>query len=171
MTSIIISAIAVTISLLSLYVNRRKDRRDTFLKLHELLISPELQNGRRILFELYARGGRVEDLPPDDYTSVNRALAVFDAAGLYCHMKYVSEKDVLDLWAPSLTKVKYAAGDFLSHRDAFWPGVPTWAHYRRLADSAEERLRSRGVDIARFTAPAPSGAPTPASAPTPPSAA
>ncbi|WEH15301.1 hypothetical protein [Streptomyces sp. VNUA24] len=162
MAAIIISAIAVTLSLVSLFLSRRKDQRDNFLKLHELLISPELQNGRRVLFELYAQGSRVEDLDAADYASANRALAAFDVAGLYCHKKYVKEGEILDLWAPSLTRTKYAAVPFIQHRDAFWSGVPTWPHYRRLADRAEEHLKTQGVDIDQFIVPRPSLPPNPA---------
>ncbi|MFF1651954.1 hypothetical protein [Streptomyces sp. NPDC058255] len=161
MAAIIISAIAVTLSLVSLFLSRRKDRRDIFLKLHELLVSPELQNGRRVLLELYARAGHVEDLGAADYASANRALAAFDVAGLYCHKKYVNEGEILDLWAPSLTRMKYAAGPFLQHRDSFWSGVPTWPHYRRLADHAEQHLKSQGIDIDQFAAPRPSLPPNP----------
>jgi hypothetical protein len=161
MLSIVISSVAVIVSFISLFVSRRKDKRDIFLKLHELLVSPELQNGRRVLFQLHARVGRVEDLSEADYASANRALASLDIAGLYCHKKYVSEKEILDLWAPSLARMKYAAGPFLQHRDSFWSGIPTWPHYRRLADHAEEYLRSRGVDIDQFVTPVPSPSPGP----------
>ncbi|MEU5341445.1 hypothetical protein AB0H18_11525 [Streptomyces sp. NPDC020766] len=162
MLSITISTIAVILSLISLFVSRRKDQRDVFLKLHELLISPDLQNGRRVLFELHARAGRIEDLSEPDYASANRALSALDAAGLYCHKKYVSEKEILDLWAPSLTRMKYASRSFLEHRDAFSPGIPTWPYYRRLADNAEDHLRSRGIDIEQFVAPVASRPPSPA---------
>ena len=164
MLSIVVSIAAVAISLISLFVSRRKDRRDVFLKLHEMLISPDLQNGRRVLFQLHGRAGRIDDLSPEDYAAANRALAAFDVAGLYCHKKYVSQDEVIELWAASLTRMKYAARSFLDHRDAFWPGVPTWPYFRRLADHAEERLRSQGVDITRFTAPTP---PPPSSSPGP----
>ncbi|MGW4300123.1 hypothetical protein ACWEHT_10140 [Streptomyces sp. NPDC004646] len=154
-TSVALSAVAVVVSLVSLYAGRRKDRREAFLRLHESLISSDLQSGRRVLFALHARAGRVEDLNEEEYASANRALSSFDVAGLYCHKGYVREKDVLELWAPSLVKMKYAGALFLQHRDSFWSGIPTWPHYRRLADDAEAYLRSRGVDIDRFAAPAP----------------
>lgn len=159
LAAIAVSVLAVTISLFSLLANRRKDRRDVFLKLHEQLISPELQNGRRVLFDLYARSGQVQDLSREDYTSANRALAMFDIAGLYCHKKYVSEAEILELWAAPLVRMKYAAEPFMRHRDAFSPGVPVWPHYRRLADHAEELLRGQGVDIVQFTAPTPAPVP------------
>jgi len=159
LAAIAVSVLAVTISLFSLLANRRKDRRDVFLRLHEMLISPELQNGRRVLFDLHSRSGRVEDLSPEDYASANRALAVFDVAGLYCHKKYVREKEFLELWDLPLVKMKYAAEPFVRHRDAFQPGTPVWPHYRRLADHAEESLRRRGVDIDQITARTPTPVP------------
>ncbi|MFJ3661695.1 hypothetical protein ACIPPM_14685 [Streptomyces sp. NPDC090119] len=155
-TSVVISVVAVVISVLSLYVARRKDRRDALLKLHESLISPELQEGRRALFRMRERGVGVEELSAEDYAVVNRAFAAFDVVGLYCHKGYVSERDVLELWAVPLVRMKYAGRTFLEYRDAQVAGIPTWPRYRSLADRAEAYLRGRGVDVARLTGPAPS---------------
>ncbi|MEU4108705.1 hypothetical protein [Streptomyces sp. NPDC027717] len=155
-TSVVISVVAVVISVLSLYVARRKDRRDALLRLHESLISPELQHGRRVLFLMYERGAGVAELSPADYAVVNRAFAAFDVVGLYCHKGYVSEKDVLELWALPLARMKHAGAAFLEYRDSQVAGIPTWPRYRRLADRAEAYLRGRGVDVARLTASTPS---------------
>ncbi|MFJ5013765.1 hypothetical protein [Streptomyces griseoluteus] len=153
--SVVISVAAVVISVLSLYVARRKDRRDALLKLHESLISPELQHGRRTVFLMYERGVRVEELSGEEHAVVNRALAAFDVVGLYCHKGYVSERDILELWAVPLVRLKYAGRAFLEYRDAQVAGMSTWPRFRRLADHAETYLRGRGVDVARLTGPTP----------------
>ncbi|BDH07932.1 MULTISPECIES: hypothetical protein [Streptomyces] len=155
-TSVVISVVAVVISVLSLYVARRKDRRDALLRLHESLISPELQHGRRALFLMHERGAGVAELSPEDYAVVNRAFAAFDVVGLYCHKGYVSEKDILELWAVPLARMKHAGAEFLAYRDSQVAGmIPTWPRYRRLADRAEAYLRAKGVDVAGLTAPTP----------------
>lgn len=138
---IAISILALGISIFSLIDRKRLDRRDLTLKLHETLISPELQAGRHILFNL---DREVSELSPDEYRSANRALATLDVAGFYCAKGYVNEKDFLDLWSPSLAKLKYKAAPFLAHRDAERSaGLPAWPYYRKLVDKAEMNLRSR----------------------------
>ncbi|MFF2124511.1 hypothetical protein ACFVW1_03755 [Streptomyces olivochromogenes] len=144
-TGLVVSVIALLVSGVAVRYTTRIDKRDVFLKLHETLISPELQRGRRVLFDLYRRQGVVEDLSQEDYELANRALAALDVAAYYCEKKYVSEQDFLDLWAPALGRLKYAAAPFIEHRDRMFPGFPVWPHYRRLASQAESRLTSSGV--------------------------
>ncbi|QBJ92227.1 hypothetical protein D0Z67_19310 [Streptomyces seoulensis] len=153
--SVVISVAAVVISVLSLYVARLKDRRDALLKLHESLITPELQHGRRAVFLMQERGVGVEELSGEEYAVINRALAAFDVVGLYCHKGYVNEKDVLELWAVPLVRLKYAGAVFLAYRDGQTAGLPIWPRFRSLADRAEAYLRARGVDVAPLTGPVP----------------
>lgn len=143
--AIAISSIALLISLFSLYRSVRNDQRDVSLKLHESLIDPKLQSGRKIIHEM--RGG-VESLTGEQYEMANRALTSLDIAGFYCEKGYVSEKDFLDLWAPALVRLKRSAVPFLAYRDSQRPSAtPVWPYYRRLAERSEEYLRKRGVDI------------------------
>ncbi|MEU6841544.1 hypothetical protein ABZ930_06670 [Streptomyces sp. NPDC046716] len=141
-TAVGISAVALLISLYSIFRSVRNDRRDIFLRLHESLIDPQLQAGRRVLHEM--RGG-VESLTPEQYELANRALAALDVAGFYCSKNYVREKDFLELWAPTLAALKRSAGPFVAHRDAQRPrAFPSWPHYRRLTDRCEEYVRAHG---------------------------
>lgn len=135
--AVVISGIALVVSLCSLYRSVRNDRRDITLRLHESLIDPALQAGRRVLHEMQD----VENLTPEQYELANRALAALDIAGFYCAKKYVNEKDFLDLWAPALVTLKRSAAPFLAHRDAQRP-KPVWPHYRRLVEHAEKHLRA-----------------------------
>lgn len=148
--SLIISVVAIVISSASLYLGHRRHKRDTLLKLHEALVDPALQEGRRIVYSLYSTSGNVEDLSEADYASANRALAFFDVAGTYCYKGYVSRKEFIELWAPPLARMKYAAEAFLAHRDSFWPGTPAWPYFRRLANDAETYLKAQGVDFSQF---------------------
>ncbi|MGW2047557.1 hypothetical protein ACWCPF_20595 [Streptomyces sp. NPDC001858] len=59
---LVISVVALLVSGLAVVYATRTDERDVFLRLHETLISPELQRGRKVLFDLYRRAGAVEDL-------------------------------------------------------------------------------------------------------------
>ncbi|WP_405804060.1 hypothetical protein [Streptomyces sp. NBC_01187] len=140
---VVISVVALVVSVFSLMERRRVDKRDLTLKLHETLVSPELQAGRRLLFNLERE---VSQLSSEEYASANRALATLDVAGFYCDKGYVNEQDILDLWAPSLVKLKHKATPFLEQRDSERPGgIPVWPYYRKLVDRAEEDLRSRGI--------------------------
>jgi hypothetical protein len=142
---VVISVVALVASVFSLVERRKIDRRDLTLKLHETLVSPELQAGRRLLFNLERE---VSELSDDEYASANRALATLDVAGFYCDKGYVNEQDILDLWAPSLAKLKHKAVPFLDQRDLERPGgIPVWPYYRNLVDRAEEDLRSRGISV------------------------
>ncbi|GAA5207330.1 hypothetical protein [Streptomyces thinghirensis] len=136
-TAVVISGIALLISVCSLYRSVRSDRRDITLRLHESLIDLTLQSGRKVLHEMQD----VETLTPEEYELANRALASLDIAGFYCAKKYVSERDFLDLWAPALVTLKQSAVPFLAYRDAQRP-KPVWPYYRRLAERAEEHLRA-----------------------------
>jgi hypothetical protein len=119
---------------------RRLDKRDLLLKLHEVLISPELQAGRRLLFNL---DRPVSELSEADYASANRALATLDVAGYYCAKKYVREDDFLELWDAALSKLQVKAAPFLDHRDAEKAdGIPVWPHYRRIAARATARVNA-----------------------------
>jgi hypothetical protein len=144
-----ISILAVVISFASLYLGHRRYKRDTLLKLHEALIDTDLQEGRRIIFELYKVSGDVEDLSEADRASANRALSFFDVAGTYCYKRYVNRKAFIELWAPPLVRMKYAAETFIAYRDSFWPGTPAWPYYRRLTNDAEAYLKKQGVDISK----------------------
>ncbi|MDX3522405.1 hypothetical protein [Streptomyces scabiei] len=136
-----ISIVALGISIFSLVDRKRLDKRDLTLKLHETLTSPELQAGRRIIFNL---DREVSELGQEEYQSVNRALATLDIAGFYCAKGYINEDDFLDLWSPSLAKLKQKALPFLEHRDAERPSdLPAWPYYRKLVDKAEDNLQSR----------------------------
>ncbi|MFJ4714474.1 hypothetical protein [Streptomyces sp. NPDC088785] len=145
--AVAISAVALLLSLYSIFRSVRNDRRDIYLKLHESLIDPKLQAGRKVLHEM--RGG-VEELTPEEYELANRALASLDVAGFYCAKNYVREKDFLELWAASLVTLQRSAGPFLAYRDAQRPrAFPVWPHFRRLAERSEAYLRERGEPPAR----------------------
>ncbi|WP_399895157.1 hypothetical protein ACGH7X_38750 [Streptomyces sp. BBFR51] len=136
--AVVISGVALLISLCSLYRSVRSDRRDVTLRLYESLIDPKLQSGRKVLHEMQD----VASLTSEEYELANRALAALDIAGFYCAKKYVNEKDFLDLWAPALVTLQRSATPFLAHRDAQRP-KPVWPYYRRLTQRAEEHLRDR----------------------------
>lgn len=148
---------AVIVALASLYVAWRAfqlgrhsqkraeevDRRELLLRVHERLATPELQRGRRLLFDIYDRRGKLTDLTQSERDEANQALAAFDIAGLYCAKgyEYMHPDELLKLWAAPLMRLKYAAEPLLAWRRELLPDVQTWPYFADLADRAEKRMR------------------------------
>jgi hypothetical protein len=138
--SVVISLVAVAFTVLSYRDRREQDRRDLFLKLHEKLIDADLQRGRRLIF---TRAATVEDVEwlrdhePEQYDLVNRAVAMFDVAGMY-----VAKNDFMAEWGPSYGRLWLASQSFLTVRFGDIPsgGVRGWPHFRTLGTEAAEAL-------------------------------
>jgi hypothetical protein len=99
--SLVISLAALSVSVVTLLTKQRQDRRDLFLKMHERLVDPDLQQGRRILRERIKSVEDAQAMRKEDqvsYQLVGRALAMFDILGGYVLRKYVDEELVLEEW-------------------------------------------------------------------------
>src|SRR5690349_8827448 len=119
-----IAAIPIGISgtalLLSIYVfveNRRQYRRNALLRIHQLLMSDDVQRGRYLLFEKVIDESSIQNLSSQDYGDINRALAAFNLLGLYVQKGYVEEKEVMDIWARPVYRSWIAAQPFFAHRE------------------------------------------------------
>jgi hypothetical protein len=114
------------------------------MRLHEALLLPEIQEGRRLLYQVDA----VEQVPSHDtieYQKINRSLALFDTLGYYVQRRHVDRREVLELWHHSLLDLKEPAELFVQarrskHRSEWmpWPRL-RWllvegAAYRSKAD-------------------------------------
>ncbi|WP_037864968.1 hypothetical protein, partial [Streptomyces sp. NRRL S-340] len=75
--------------------SRRKDKRDLFLRMHEQLVSPDKQRGRRLIYDMAATGRSVDDLTADEYEAINNALAYLDVLGVYYNNRYIRREDVM----------------------------------------------------------------------------
>lgn len=144
--SVIISVAALTFSFFVFAENRSKDKRDTFLQMHQVMISVDVAKGRYLLFEKVAGKESVERLTDDEYRDVNLALATYNALGLYVQNKYVRERDVMDLWAVPIYRAWHTAQPFIAHRAEFQGYVP-WVYFGILAQRAERDLSRRGIEI------------------------
>jgi hypothetical protein len=70
----VISVVALGVSLFVLVDSRRLDRRDLLLRLHEQLIAPDRQTGRRSLYQLARQP--VESWRDDQFDLVNGCTGV-----------------------------------------------------------------------------------------------
>lgn len=116
--SVAIAVAAFVVSLSTFLINRRRDRRDLFLRLHERLASIDQQRGRKLIHEMLRRQHkRVEDLG-DDYEAINNALAMLNVACFYYVRRYISRKDWLEIWSVPIVRAIDAAEQFLAYRDS-----------------------------------------------------
>ncbi|MFC5182518.1 hypothetical protein [Actinomadura harenae] len=142
--SLAISFIALAFSLAVFLHGRWRDNRDLFLKLHERLVDAEMQKGRRLLYEVAAQRRDIADLSEGDHLVIHHALAAFNVLGIYYQRRYVSRRDVLDLWALPLVRTLAAAQPFLEERDAH-QGVPVLSQFRSLCGDASDYLHQQGI--------------------------
>lgn len=132
----ILSFAAFAFSLTTFFLQRAKDRRDLFLTIHQTLIAPELQEGRRKLHALGKHQIATVHLDdPDGYQQINRALAMFDIFAMYVKRKYISEDLALKEWGHSLSLTWEKAEPFIEARRQH-SGYRPWPSLRVLAQKA-----------------------------------
>lgn len=144
--SAIVSITALTVSALAFQDVRRRDRRDTFLRIHETLISEDKQYGRQLLFEKVHDMESVNALSRDEYRQINRALNMYEALGLYMRRGYIEERDVMEMWAVPVYRAWVRGAVFIEHRQGY-EGAPIWPNFRRLADRCKDHLERTKVVI------------------------
>ncbi len=147
------TALSCTAMVLSLYAfihSRRKDKRDLFLRMHEQLVSPDKQRGRRLIYDMAATGRSVDDLTADEYEAINNALAYLDVLGVYYNNRYIRREDVMEMWALPIVRLMQAARPFLEHRDEN-QGTPVWPRLRNLAEDAQRYLRHNDIPVRPVT--------------------
>jgi hypothetical protein len=144
--SIALSIVALVFSIYVFINNRRLDKRNTLIKMHELLISDRYQKGRFILFEKVTDESSVEHLSAEEYRDINSAIAGFSLLGLYVTNKYVNQRDVLDAWSISIARTWEAAKPFMAHR-AKEEGYNPHLWFEPLARNAREHLARNGIQL------------------------
>jgi hypothetical protein len=143
--SLLISLAALAFTGFSFRDRRRQDRRDLFLKVHERLLDPDLQRGRRLLFSHAQTVEAVIELRDqhlEEFDLINRSLAMFDVAGMYAAKNYIDGRDFLAEWGLSYGRCWIAADAFLQVRFGSVPGGDArgWPHFRRLGPVAAGAL-------------------------------
>jgi hypothetical protein len=148
--SLVISVAALLFSTFVFVHNRRNDKRNLLLRIHEQLLTADQQDGRRILFEMYEQKRSPEDLSSEEFGSVNHALSALNMLGYLFDKSYIPRSDVLALWGLVTARARRAADQtgFLALRDS-QNREPIWPYLRSLAGiiEADERHRMKIVDI------------------------
>lgn len=135
---LVLSTAALAISALTYRDRRTSDRRDLFLKMHERLVDPDLQEGRRLLYERVTSTSDAAQLRTDnkeEYQKINRALAMFDIFSMYVARGYIDRKVALEEWGHSLGRAYKQAGPFIEERASVQSWTP-WPHFRRFGPEA-----------------------------------
>lgn len=144
--SLMLSTIALTVSVLGYVDARKRDKRDTFQKIHENLISDDKLHGRQLLFEKVSDLASVTALTREEYRMINRALDAYEALGLYMRRGYVDEQDVLEIWAVGIYRAWVRGAAFIEHRQGYH-GTTLWPNYRYLAKRSKEHLEKHGIEL------------------------
>lgn len=135
--------IGISLALIGLLVTaytvrtaRSSQRRDAFMRIHETLLQPEIQEGRRLLFEVKEQ----KDIPGSstvEYQKINRSLAMYDTLGHYIEGGFVERKHALEIWHHSIRDLRQPAEIFISFRAASHRSNWTpWPYLRHLFDDA-----------------------------------
>jgi hypothetical protein len=143
--SILISAVAVVLSLIALSYQRTTQRKELLLRVYEGLLEPEQQKGRRLLFELAEQEKPITELDQDDVDCVNHALASLNILGFLYGRGYIPRRDALDLWGVPAARAWKAAHEtgMFDRRDG-QEGRPVWPHFRAFACKARNKFYAGG---------------------------
>jgi len=124
----------VIVSLSTLLFTRRKGKRDAFLSVHEKMITADLQEGRRLLFDVESpeAAEKLLENKREDYQKVNMAMAMYDVLCLYVERGYVRRDLVMETWGPGLANARIPGRHFIAHRTKL--GIPsTWRNFNKVS--------------------------------------
>ena len=93
---------AIVISMRAFSIAARSERRQQFMRLHEIMIGPESQKGRRLLHTHATSAARISRLRrwhPSDFDLMNRAVSLHHTLAIYTRRRYIPLDAALDQWA------------------------------------------------------------------------
>lgn len=109
-------------------------RRETYQRLHEMLVDPKAAAGRRMLFKAQADND-FPALGEERWDEINYALALYDTLGGYLARCHVDEDLVLTAWHHPLVNITGAVRAFMVHRENNGVVQP-WAYLQALLERA-----------------------------------
>ena len=137
---IVIATVAVILSLVTVLTQRRQQQRDAFRQIQDVLMSPEVQRGRRLIIEIsLGKRSLPEKSSPDDYL-LSRIMGIYDTLAMYVRRRVVPRSWVLDMWHHPLTGMRPAA-EQLARRHV--EGGFDWTPWPELWPLLDEAARYR----------------------------
>jgi len=134
-----IATLAVVISLVTIVLQRRQQKRDAYRGIYEVLMSEQVQQGRWLIGDI----GRTRKLPEDgssEYYQIFRTLGWFEALAMYNKRKVVPRRWVMEVWHHSLRGMTEGAEVMLADRlkkdqnytpwPNLWPLLEEAANYK-----------------------------------------
>ena len=103
-----IATLAVVISLVTVVLQQRQQKREAYRGLYEMLMSDQLQRGRWLIGDV----GRKRKLPENgssEYYEIYRTLGVFEALAMYNERKAIPRDWVMKVWHHSLSDMREGA--------------------------------------------------------------
>jgi hypothetical protein len=146
---IVLSFIAIGLSLFVFMEGRRRYKRELFLKIHEIMISEDSYRGRQLLLSREFDDASIEGLPSGERADISRTLALYDTLGLYLRRNHLVEDDVRSMWGDPARRAWRAAQPFVKRRARQAPDQPAYPHFQYLAgrfESPRERDGTSGGD-------------------------
>jgi len=106
--AIIIATVAVLVSLATVIMQRRQERRAAYREIYTALMSDDLHKGRWMIRKVSEPG----DIPKDelDLRLIYRTLGVFDNMAMFARHKVVPLKWVLEVWHHPLNEMRKGVG-------------------------------------------------------------
>jgi hypothetical protein len=132
-----IATSAFVLGLLTYTFNWRKSKKDLFISIHDKLIDPGVQKGRKVLFDQVTEMWSVRGLSDDDRDSANRALALYDTLAMYYSRDNVFKDEVLETWGLAMHKRADAIRAFIDYRE-FTDRYRSWPHLTAMLDDLEK---------------------------------
>jgi hypothetical protein len=112
-----------------------------FLKIHETLISDDLQRGRQVAYVKLTDEASVETLNDQEYREINRALGTYNMLGVFLAKGYVNRDDVMMLWAEPIVNFWRTTRCFIDQREHAH-GFRPYKHFEMLAAACQDRVEN-----------------------------
>jgi hypothetical protein len=117
--TVVIAAAALWLTAWSFPRARRATQNSDLVRIHERLMSLELQRGRRLLAEAHAGDEPLERIRvkrPDDWDQMNLAVSSFQMLAELARRKVVNKKDAIAMWGGSLRRAWHRIEPFIIAR-------------------------------------------------------
>ncbi|SFR73107.1 hypothetical protein SAMN05428970_1495 [Agromyces sp. CF514] len=134
-----IAAVALFVSVLTLFLQSRADKRRLFVELSGRLSAPESQQRRRTIHNRVKPGLDFERLrrrEPATYDLINGGLAELDLLGFLVAKGHLDYEPIAELWGRAIAAAVDTGTPFIDHRRVE-AGKEVWPNLTALAKRLE----------------------------------
>ncbi|WP_143050952.1 DUF4760 domain-containing protein [Amycolatopsis pretoriensis] len=131
LVSLISPVVAVAIAVWGFGRTTKADRLKAFFDIQERYLSPEVREGRKLIYSL--AGTAMDDLTPHVATKISTALAVMNSIAIAAEAGYVDRKLVAQSMGRSFTAAVHTARPYVDHLESL-RGFRPFPFAERLAN-------------------------------------